>query len=333
MTTNSLDSIDTPSAATIEAALVGGDLSKLSTEQRLRFYNAVCQSLGLNPLTRPFAYLHLSGRLTLYALRDATDQLRKIHNISIEIVERQLLDDLYVVRARATTPSGRSDESLGAVTLGTARGEQRANAMMRAETKAKRRVALSICGLGWADESEVETIPGAQVVALDAPEPAPEVRQAPPPERPPLPTGPVYVESVTPAADRKSWALVFSSGEEAMTSKRTVAALAESFVKYRKPALVTTEDGAIVSLAAAPRELSPDPEPAPLPGTVLVTAVSKDRASKTSSILLSSGQFFETSKGLLAAKAERYREKKIPVVVREQDGVLTDLIDPAESPS
>ena len=33
---------------------------------------------------------------------------------------------------------------------------------MKAETKAKRRVTLSICGLGMLDETEVETIPGAR---------------------------------------------------------------------------------------------------------------------------------------------------------------------------
>ncbi len=32
---------------------------------------------------------------------------------------------------------------------------------MKAETKSKRRVTLSLCGLGMLDESEVETIPGA----------------------------------------------------------------------------------------------------------------------------------------------------------------------------
>jgi hypothetical protein len=36
--------------------------------------------------------------------------------------------------------------------------------MMKCETKAKRRVTLSIVGLGWTDESEIETIPDAQVI-------------------------------------------------------------------------------------------------------------------------------------------------------------------------
>ena len=47
------------------------------------------------------------------------------------------------------------------------KGEAKANAIMKAETKAKRRVTLSIVGLGWTDESEVDSIPGAQRVAVD----------------------------------------------------------------------------------------------------------------------------------------------------------------------
>jgi len=38
---------------------------------------------------------------------------------------------------------------------------------MKAESKAKRRVTLSICGLGMLDESETSTIPDAQTVQLD----------------------------------------------------------------------------------------------------------------------------------------------------------------------
>ncbi len=67
-----------------------------------------------------------------------------------------------MVTARATLPSGRTDESIGAVPIDTLKGESRANAMMKAETKAKRRVTLSISGLGMLDESELESIPGAK---------------------------------------------------------------------------------------------------------------------------------------------------------------------------
>ena len=145
-------------AGTIEQVVVGGDLARLSPEQRVSYYQAVCASLNLNPLTRPFEYIRLNDKLTLYAKREATDQLRRLHNISVEIVGREQQGDLYVVTARATTPDGRTDESTGAVATAGLSGVNLANALLKAETKAKRRVTLSICGLGWLDESEVDTV-------------------------------------------------------------------------------------------------------------------------------------------------------------------------------
>ncbi len=44
---------------------------------------------------------------------------------------------------------------------------------MKAETKAKRRVTLSICGLGMLDESEVPSVKGAEVVPVEIPAPKP----------------------------------------------------------------------------------------------------------------------------------------------------------------
>lgn len=150
--------------AIMEEVIAKGDLAKLTPEQRARYYTTVCQSLGINPLTRPFEYITLNNKLTLYATRTAADQLRKIHNVSIRIVDRTIADDVLEVTARATLPNGREDEEIGAVTIAGLKGEARANASMKAITKAKRRVTLSIVGLGWLDETEVETIPNAQAV-------------------------------------------------------------------------------------------------------------------------------------------------------------------------
>jgi len=147
-----------PMSVEIERVLMMGDLSKLTPDQRLSYYNATCKSLGLNPLTRPFDYIALNGKLTLYAKRDCTDQLRKIHKVSIREVRAQKVDDLYVVVCSAEDADGRTDQSTGAVNITNIKGEALANAMMKAETKAKRRVTLSICGLGMLDETEVDTL-------------------------------------------------------------------------------------------------------------------------------------------------------------------------------
>lgn len=156
-----------PNAEIIEKVIMQGDLAKLSPEQRLNYYTSVCQSLGLNPLTKPFDYIQLNGKLTLYAKKDATDQLRRSHKISIVIAQRDHSGDICIVTARATLPDGRCDEATGVVSIGGLKGDSLANALMKAETKAKRRVTLSICGLGFLDETEIETIPSARHVYSD----------------------------------------------------------------------------------------------------------------------------------------------------------------------
>lgn len=159
---------DLPDMSVIERVLVDGDLQALTPDQRVTYYNKTCESLGLNSLTKPFAYIKLNGKLVMYALRDCTDQLRKIHGISITIVGRENMGGAYVVTARATTPDGRCDESMGAVPMPEGlQGENLANALMKCETKAKRRVTLSIVGLGMLDESEVNSIKGAKVITDD----------------------------------------------------------------------------------------------------------------------------------------------------------------------
>lgn len=153
----------------IEKVIIEGDLSQLSPGERLNYYRSVCDSLGLNPLTKPFDYIRLNNRLVLYAKRDATDQLRKIHGVSVSITSRERIEDVYVVSAKATTRDGREDESIGAVNILNLKGDTLANALMKAETKAKRRVTLSIVGLGWLDETEIETIPDAKPVIIETP--------------------------------------------------------------------------------------------------------------------------------------------------------------------
>lgn len=151
--------------------VVNGDLAQLSQDERLTYYNSVCESVGLNPLTKPFDYITLNGKLTLYARKDATDQLRSIHSISIKILSREVQGNIVTVTVQATNSKGRFDESIGAACTTYVgkdgkeyehRGDAKANVFMKAETKAKRRVTLSLVGLGILDESELEDIPDDQ---------------------------------------------------------------------------------------------------------------------------------------------------------------------------
>lgn len=156
-----------PLPADIEKVLVTGDLTPLTPEQRVSYYNAVCQSVGLNPLTQPFEYLRLNNKLVLYAKRGATDQIRVNRGISIEKPDITFEDGLVVVTVAGKDKDGRTDSDMAAVPSENLRGEAKANAVMKCITKAKRRLTLAMAGLGMLDETEVESIHGAMRVPLE----------------------------------------------------------------------------------------------------------------------------------------------------------------------
>lgn len=152
-------------AELMEQVVMQGDLSKLTAQDRMRYYAAVCTSVGLNPLTKPFEYLYLKNKMTLYARKEATDQLRVLHGVSVTRLERQTLAGIFTVTAYGRNSRGRTDAAVGAVSIESLRGEDKANAMMKAETKAKRRLTLSLCGLGILDESEIDLVGAERVEA------------------------------------------------------------------------------------------------------------------------------------------------------------------------
>lgn len=158
--------IDFASAESIDAYIKAGDLAKLSPQQRADLYSGICRSVGLNPLTRPFEFILLQGRLTLYAKKDCTDQLRRIYRINLQKPTITIKDNIIIAEIGASTPDGRTDYEIGAVvTPGS--GLDHANALKKAITQAKRRVTLSICGLGFLDETEIEQIPNSQLYVED----------------------------------------------------------------------------------------------------------------------------------------------------------------------
>lgn len=155
-------------AKLLSDVVILGDLSRLDPKDKVIYYNKVCESLNLNPLTRPFEYMRLNGKEILYVKKDATEQMRRSYNISIEIKAREVIDDIYCVTATASNGKGRVDESIGAINIAGLKGEAKANAFMKAETKAKRRVTLSIIGLGMLDESEVDSLAEGSIVQFES---------------------------------------------------------------------------------------------------------------------------------------------------------------------
>ena len=148
--------------------ILQGDLSKLSAGDKVRYYNGYCERMGLDPFTKPFDILRLNGKEVLYCTRSGTQQLNKLHKVSHLITSRDTNAEagVYIVTSKASLPDGRCTESIGAVNIAGLKGEAYANAIMKAETKAKRRATLDLLGLGVLDESEAESIPNASTVAL-----------------------------------------------------------------------------------------------------------------------------------------------------------------------
>lgn len=142
--------------AALEHVLGSGDISQLTNRQRVGHYLRLCRSLGLSELSRPFDWLWFKEaggeeKLVLYPNQSATAQLRRLHHMRIELTRKEVVGELFVVEAKATTPDGRYDVSSKYVPLtnkyGKLTGQYLANAMMKAETGAKRRVTLSMIGL------------------------------------------------------------------------------------------------------------------------------------------------------------------------------------------
>lgn len=221
--------------AAIESALLDGDLSKLSVAQRLQLYKRTCESVGLNSLTQPFQYIKFEGRLQLYCKRDATEQLRKIHGVSVKLVDARSVDAMYVVKAQAQDKSGRFDESTGAVSLIGLRGKELANAWMRCESKAKRRVTLSICGLGWLDESEAGDVEGAEFVAGPVPT-AEDALPATAPTEPVTDPGPVNEPPAPePEAPLDDWELWVTDRMEIMDGIEKLSDLQADWSAWAEP--------------------------------------------------------------------------------------------------
>lgn len=147
----------------LEKIIINNDLSGLTPFEKVSYVTSICKHLGLNPMTKPFQLLKFQGKEVPYVTKDATEQLRKINGVSIHKLETKILDGgIYVVTAYARTPDGREDISTGAIVISGLKGDALANAIMKSETKAKRRATLSICGLGFMDESEIDSIPEAK---------------------------------------------------------------------------------------------------------------------------------------------------------------------------
>jgi hypothetical protein len=218
----------------MESVIVKGDLAKLTPDERVRYYGAVCESVGLNPLTKPFEYITLNNKLTLYALRNCTDQLRTIHGVSVDELTEAQHEGVYVVTAKVRNRDGRTDIAKGVVAIANLKGEVLANAMMKAETKAKRRATLSLCGLGFLDETEVADVP---ITHRRPPPPAPNAMLQLDPETgevpPPAPNNAMAEQAASPDTETDAGGAALSFEDMAREAAMRGEAVFKTFYKSR----------------------------------------------------------------------------------------------------
>ena len=65
----------------------------------------------------PFLYVSLQGKLTLYATKSCTEQLRKAHGVSVTALDTKLVGDIYIATCHVRDRDGREDVATGAVPI------------------------------------------------------------------------------------------------------------------------------------------------------------------------------------------------------------------------
>lgn len=155
---STMDSNDT--AKMFTTLVLSNDLSKLSEPQLVEYYKMVCERLQLDAMRKPFEVMILNGKKQLYPTKECTAQLTASRKLTVSLVSREEMDGLCIVTARCAYPDGTGAEDIGATSVEGLKGEAKANAIMKATTKAKRRAVLAACGLGMIDESERESVQG-----------------------------------------------------------------------------------------------------------------------------------------------------------------------------
>lgn len=134
------------------------DYSGLTVREKLGIYLKRCEVAGVNPLLRPFQWGTIDGKTQLVRTKALGAQVRQREAVSVRVVEQVFDVDrgVYAVRVVGETPDGRVDEDLGAESIIGMRGQDLADAMMKAFTKAKSRVTESMFSSGGgSDQTEV----------------------------------------------------------------------------------------------------------------------------------------------------------------------------------
>lgn len=152
-------------------AALTGDLSTLTEDERWIYYQAYCNYLGLDPMSRPFDLLTQKERdgdghkirVKLYPNSSCSAQLARMHKISYGTPRYEYNEALKIIFCFVTLkfPNGREFTGESMVDKSGKSGSYLENALKKAATQARRRATLQACGVALPDENETPDIPNA----------------------------------------------------------------------------------------------------------------------------------------------------------------------------
>ncbi len=158
------------SAAVMNRFLQTGDVKPFNEVDKLKIMHGICERLGVDPVARPLELLEFNGKQVWYLSATGCEMIAAKWNMSFEIVKHEINKDEGLVECimRGTVPqTGRKDEATAFVQCAkkNLKGEieqffglDMANARMKCETKARRRLIKRLAGLDYIDEDDLKEI-------------------------------------------------------------------------------------------------------------------------------------------------------------------------------
>lgn len=136
-------------------ALAAGNLATLEPKLRAIAIRTICEDGNLPVSLSPVILIPGDGgALKPYVTSIGASWVADNKRVSTKIVSTETSGGVYIVRMLAVAGDGRSVEDIGAVATGGLGGQNLANAMMKATTKAYRRTVLRLSGLPLTDDDE-----------------------------------------------------------------------------------------------------------------------------------------------------------------------------------
>jgi hypothetical protein len=141
-----------------------GNVSQLNDTEKDFVLSKLCERYDLDPILRPFDLISFRGVAKFYMTASATNQLADKKKLSRKVVSIELDAEKMIARCsvQVSDPSGRCEDSNAFISIGKylppskdnpvmkkvlLDGEDLANALLKLETKAKRRATLSFFGI------------------------------------------------------------------------------------------------------------------------------------------------------------------------------------------